>query len=370
MLRPLNYLNRFIFETPFWLFVLSLWVLMVFKSGLAQAVPLDPVVSLAISPFENIIGENFSHYIFFTWLAPFLMWCLSIDNEDGVLYFSFFFTILYTLLFFFTARRFLPDKLARISLLIFASISASSTVYFWICPDSLTLFLMLLALVIPFQKMPWAIFIIGALLGLQDFEKIVIGAAALAFATHFSQKDKDAPKFLYSPTFALTLILGAVFGKLLLTWIIYYFDIQIDTNRFDWIGQYFMFLLSSFFKLFQHSFYSCLGVGWLVVFYVIFNEKYGKWFGLMILGCFFILTIALDHTRIFAMITFLLMAQFILFNRALLEKFTPQIASIYFAIWLIAPFEWVLMVKNFSMASYNIFSIFINYFGWNIYVPS
>ena len=149
--RPLNFISRLIFNSPRTLFIVAVWVIVVVKSGFG-IFNLELLAQLAENPFTNPITEPHLHFLFWSWLTPFLMWTLGIATPTGVLCFFIFFSIAFTLLFILTAWRFLPDHLARISLLIFAAMPTSGTVYFLICTDSLTLFLMMAALLFPDYK--------------------------------------------------------------------------------------------------------------------------------------------------------------------------------------------------------------------------
>ena len=103
---------------------------------------------------------------------------------------------------------------------------------------------------------------------------------------------------------------------------------------------------------------------------MVFNEKYGKFFGLALLCCFLVLIIAMDHTRVFALISLPLMAQFILFNQNLLSKITKPWAALFCCLWLIAPFVWILVETHFTMTSHNIFALLINFFDFDFFVPN
>ena len=372
--RPLNFISRLIFNSPRTLFIVAVWAIVVVKSGFG-IFNLELLAQLAENPFTNPITEPHLHFLFWSWLTPFLMWTLGIATPTGVLCFFIFFSIAFTLLFILTAWRFLPDHLARISFLIFAAMPTSGTVYFLICTDSLTLFLMMAALIFPDyknQKNLIFVFIIAVLLGMQDFEKIVLAAGALFLGTYLTQryiKENDF-EFKYTPTFALTLVFGAVMGKLVLMGIFSYFEIVVNSGRFFWLQNYLYRVVPVFFYKIQESFYSCLGMAWLVAFYVVFNEKYGKFFGLALLCCFLVLIIAMDHTRVFALISLPLMAQFILFNQNLLSKITKPWAALFCCLWLIAPFVWILVETHFTMTSHNIFALLINFFDFDFFVPN
>ena len=315
-------LQRFIFESPPAKFIAIVWAVMLFKSGIGFT-NFEVQAVMAEYPFFNPIVDPAFHYIFWTWLSPFLLWCLNITTEAGAFYFHLFFSIAFTLLFLHTAWRFLPEHLARLSFLIFAAMPVSNTAYFWVGTDSLTLFLMMASLALPFsKKSPLALVIltIGVLLGLQDFEKTIIAASALFATTYF--------------------------------------------NRGGGVA------LTFFFYNFQQSFYSGLGIAWLVAFYVILKMPYGKIFGAALVACLAVLLIAVDHTRVFALISFPLMAQFVLFNREVLGKITPQMATLFFVAWLILPFIWILQSSQVSLFSYDITLLFHHLLGIDLPIPS
>lgn len=362
-------LQRFIFESPPAKFIAIVWAVMLFKSGIGFT-NFEVQAVMAEYPFFNPIVDPAFHYIFWTWLSPFLLWCLNITTEAGAFYFHLFFSIAFTLLFLHTAWRFLPEHLARLSFLIFAAMPVSNTAYFWVGTDSLTLFLMMASLALPFsKKSPLALVIltIGVLLGLQDFEKTIIAASALFATTYFN---RGGGEWLYSPAFALTLIFGAFIGKFILLGVVAYFDITVNSGRIFWLQNNLPRALTFFFYNFQQSFYSGLGIAWLVAFYVILKMPYGKIFGAALVACLAVLLIAVDHTRVFALISFPLMAQFVLFNREVLGKITPQMATLFFVAWLILPFIWILQSSQVSLFSYDITLLFHHLLGIDLPIPS
>ena len=343
-------LQRFIFESPPAKFIAIVWAVMLFKSGIGFT-NFEVQAVMAEYPFFNPIVDPAFHYIFWTWLSPFLLWCLNITTEAGAFYFHLFFSIAFTLLFLHTAWRFLPEHLARLSFLIFAAMPVSNTAYFWVGTDSLTLFLMMASLALPFsKKSPLALVIltIGVLLGLQDFEKTIIAASALFATTYFNRG------------------VGGGGGVALFARLCAY----VDFRRIFWLQNNLPRALTFFFYNFQQSFYSGLGIAWLVAFYVILKMPYGKIFGAALVACLAVLLIAVDHTRVFALISFPLMAQFVLFNREVLGKITPQMATLFFVAWLILPFIWILQSSQVSLFSYDITLLFHHLLGIDLPIPS
>ncbi len=342
-------LSCWIFHSPRLFFVGCVLVLIIFKCGIGESSLLEQKAAMAANPFVNPFDGD-KHYLFSTYLSPFLMWCLGLSSPKAFFYFHLVFAFLFTFLFARTAFLWLPDSLARISLIIFAALPASSTVYFWVGSDSSTLFLMMLALF--FHQKSMVVLLIGILLGLQDFEKVALASGILLLCNVLLHvvDCQNKHNFVFSIGFALVLLLGVFLGKQLLLYWIKHFEIAVYSNRMNFVKDNTLWLIKMFFSRMHLSVYAALGTSWLVALWIIFKEQYGKIFALGLLCCFLVLLLALDHSRIFAMVSFLLLAQFVLFNRALLEKFFqhPENVVFFLCLWLIVPFMWILAQVYFA----------------------
>lgn len=143
----LELVHRFIFKSRRRYFLLGLMALMIFKTGIGEPWNLKSIQPFVenpfVNPFLNQPDMQWAQYLLWNWLGPFLMWCLNLQSDNSIFLFYFAFSLLFSALFFYTAWKFLPDTLARTASVVFAIFPVSSTVYFWVCMDSLTLFLML-----------------------------------------------------------------------------------------------------------------------------------------------------------------------------------------------------------------------------------
>src|SRR6202044_3238257 len=145
----------------------------------------------------------------------------------------------------------------RISLLLFTILPVSATAYFWVGYDSITLFLMLLALAYPERLLLAGV--AGALLGLQHFEQGLLGAGGLLLATFLSRRQGDATT--HSLRHGLALLVGVLVGKAGLAGIFWEYAIEIKISRLEWLRQSLGKIVSQFFLHFQYAVWSIFGVG-------------------------------------------------------------------------------------------------------------
>jgi hypothetical protein len=143
--NALNRIEKFIFETELWKLILVISFLTVVKTGVWHTPSLNASLEIAQNPFINPFSDPNAHFLFWSWLGPFLAWLVGATSKWQFfalhLLFSLAFTFLFTKMVF---SRF-SDAVARSSLIIFSALPVSATAYFWVSTDSITLFLMVLA---------------------------------------------------------------------------------------------------------------------------------------------------------------------------------------------------------------------------------
>src|SRR5690349_22503335 len=147
------------------------------KTGLTFVAP--AFLQMAVDPYHNPY-QPWEHYLFWSWLGPFLAHCIGATTELTFTLFYLVFSVLFTVLVVRWLFKHLEENLARVAVLIFALVPASATPYYWVFTDSLTLFLMACALYFPRNWI--AVFVIGVALGMQHFEQASLAAAAATFA--------------------------------------------------------------------------------------------------------------------------------------------------------------------------------------------
>lgn len=357
----LNKIERFIFESVTWKFILVIAFLTLFKTGIWVIPNLMASQLIAQNPFSNPFQDPNAHYLFWSWLGPYLAWLIG-ANETWEFFvfhliFSFGFSILFTIIVF---KKF-PSDVARSSLVIFSVLPVSATAYFWVSSDSLTLFLMILVLAFP--RYLALTFGLGVLLGMQHFEQSFFAAAGLLFAIFLSKRQNYALN--YSVRFCLSLLIGVVAGKLLLFAIFDYYSIEVNSGRMHWLRNNIDHLLNQFFFHFHYVIWSFLGLGWLVAL------KFTDWghksvpFFITLGGLCLLLPVSGDQTRVLAIITFPLVTAYWLFNIDFLEKLTRKEISVLFTIWITVPWGWVWEgIPRWSAFPYDIVYGLNYFFGW------
>ncbi len=362
------FLTRLLFESPVWRFVLMLWALMILKSGVGVSFSFEAQVAIAENPFFNPIADPGFHFLLWTWLSSFVAWSLGCVSPKSLFWFYFASSTLFYFLFVFLAFRHLKEKNARLSLLIFTAMPVSSTAYYWVCADSFTLLLMMLTLALTWnkegktspQRLMWA-FLMGVFLGLQDFEKIAI--ATFLWGAFNVYLEKQGEKSAYSALTIALVLIGAIVGKFLLVVLFAHYGVNVNSGRLYWLEHNIPLALKYIYFNLPATFYCALAAAWFFVALYIFKEKHGKVFGFILLAYFSVLLIAMDHTRVFAILSLFLVAQVILLNPDFLEKIPQKTVEIFFIAWLVLPFVWVFRWIQFSMLPYDISLLAYRFFG-------
>lgn len=257
----MNKVERFIFESRTWQFILVIAAISLFKTGIwyMPNIGISDVIAKNpfVNPFTNPLNHNV-HYLFWNWLGSFLAWLVGATGKWQFLVFHLFFSIAFTLLFIRVIFANFAGDTARSAIVLFSILPVSGTAYFWVGMDSVTLFLMLLALAFPSARI--LAFIIGILLGMQHFEQGFFAALGLFFAVFLSHKQKY--KLKYSVAFCLLFLLGVIAGKFCLMGIFKYYGIELHFGRKDWMAANLHALLNQFFFHFHYILWSVLGLGW------------------------------------------------------------------------------------------------------------
>ncbi|MBB3808903.1 hypothetical protein [Pseudochelatococcus contaminans] len=361
-MNAVNKIEKFIYESAAWKFILVIGLLTLFKTGIWYIPNLSTTQSIAQNPFASPFSEySTDHYLFWSWLGPFVAWLIGATGKWQFFAFHLAFSVAFTLLFIRIAFTNFSNELARSSLVLFSVLPVSATAYFWVSTDSITLFLMLLALAFPNSLL--LTFSLGILLGMQHFEQGFFAAAGLLFAVTISHKQGYLLK--YSWKFCLSLLIGTILGKIILIGLFKYYSIDIESGRLDWLLRNINLLLSYFFFHFHYIIWSVLGLGWLVAIrFMDWGHKSVPFF-LTLAGLCLLLPVSGDQTRVLAIITFPLVSAYWLFNQDFLEKITRREISMLFIAWVLVPWGWVWDgIPRWSAFPYDVAYVLHRLFGW------
>lgn len=360
-MNAINKIEKFIFESDAWKLILVIALLTLFKTGIWYIPNLGASQAIAQNPFTNPFPDPNAHYLFWSWLGPFLAWLIGATGKWQFFAFHLFFSVAFTLLFIRVAFNTLSNDLARSSLVLFSVLPVSATAYFWVSSDSITLFLMLLALAFP-RSLAFT-FIVGLLLGMQHFEQGFFAAAGLLFAIAISHRQGYALK--YSWKFCLLLLIGVIAGKFLLFGLFSHYSINVNSGRMHWLREHLHLLLNQFFFHFHYIIWSVLGLGWLVAL------RFTDWgvksvpFFLTLAGLCLLLPVSGDQTRVLAIITFPLVSAYWLFNQDFLKNLAKREISLLFTAWALMPWGWVWGgAPKWSAFPYDIAYVLHRLFGW------
>ena len=361
-MNTVSKLEQFIFEARVWKLLLVLALLILFKTGIWYIPIMHGSQLVAQDPFTNPFTQYpDAHYVVWSWLGPFLAWLVGATGKLEFFLLHLLFSLAFMVLFVKVAFDNLPQELARKSVILFSVLPVSATALFWVSYDSITLFLLMLALAFPRSLLLTAVF--GVLLGMQHFEQGVFGAGALLFAVTLSQRQGYFLR--YSWKFCLAFLLGVIAGKLVMTGIFKYHEIQVNSGRMHWLREHLDFLLNLFVYHAHAILWSVLGLGWAVAL------RFSDWgrcslpFFAALAGLCLLLPISGDQTRVLAIVTFPLLSAYWLLNLDFLSKISRREAAWLFVIWAMMPWSWVWDgVPKWSAFPYDVAFILHHLFGW------
>ena len=357
-----EFVSKFIYATPKWKLIASLITISLLKSGIWFMPNTGVSLLIAQNPFANPFPDwPEAQYLYWSWLGPFLAWCIGATRSWSFLGFHFAFAVLFTALFVWVIFSRLPDREARTAFVLFTVLPVSMTPYFWLSMDSLTLFLMVSALAL--RKIWPLTLLVGVALGMQHFEQGFCAATVLLVAIIMSKYLHDQAE--YSLSWTLSLLAGVVLGKLVLFELFLHWHVAVNSGRLFWLLQHRNLLLAEFYDHFQYVLYSVFGVGWLFV--IKYGEKGKKALPLFIgiLGVLLLLPISADQTRVSSIASFLLIAVFCLLNSTFLASLSKRFSSWLLLTWFIAPYAWVWQgTPKWSILPYDIELLLHKALGW------
>lgn len=365
-MRFLDLTETFIYQSKPKRLIFAALAIALFKSGIWYIPNLELWRSVSLDPFNNPFENPNAQYLFWNWLSPFMAWRLGIHSEWGFFCLHLVFSILFTFTFIGFVWASFEERVARTALALFITLPVSATAYLWVGMDSVTLFLMMLILVA--KDYLWLVLPVGILLGMQHFEQGSVAFAALTFALVLSLVMKLNTR--YSFRWAATALLGVVLGKIALVLLFRHYEIYVNSGRTYALEQVFRVYLDYFYYHFQYILWSGLGVGWIVVAKFTERGKVATPFLVALCGLLFLLPFVGDQTRVFSIVSFPLVATYLLLNPDFLGSLNARFLSWVVAIWLIIPYSWIWANRPLvSVLPYDVTYILHQLFGW-FHVPT
>ena len=351
---------QFIFNSSWWRVCAMMFGCMILKVGVWFIPNFGGYASISANPFSNPFDQPDAHYLFWSWLGPWLAWLLHARSFTSFLVLHGVFALLFSLLYFYCIKRRLSNENARKALLLFFLLPASATVYFWISMDGLTLLLMMVAMGFPERR--WVTILAGICLGMQHFEQGAVAVAALCLANGLNPY--FALKSVYRFSFSLRWLLSIALGKLVLFAIFYHYNIHLNSGRWYYFTQHTTYFPKLCFFHGYEVLWSVLGLGWLIALKYIDGTKHTwPFFMGLVLTASMALFIG-DHARVFAVVTFPLVMAYWLCNVNFLATISRQEISWFFLIWLVMPWYWLWGSVRGSVFFYDLALVLHHTLGW------
>jgi hypothetical protein len=361
IMNIIHCIEKLIFSSQAWKLIVTIIIIMLIKTGVWQIPNLDKARMMAQNPFLNPFNDQYLHTLYWNWLGPFLAYLIGAKDKWSFFALHMSFSVGFTALFITTVFRRLPDRAARVSLIVFSVLPVSATAYFWVGPDSLTLFLMMCALGSPERQKIAPL--LGMALGLQHFEQAILGFSSLLLAFLISRRHADPSE--YTMAWALSLLAGIIIGKLILMIMFYLLDAGVNYGRLKWLLEHYEILLGRFFLHFNYILWSALGLGWIVLVKYVDEETSYFCFVVPLLFLMLLLLVTGDQTRVFAITSFPLICVFWLLRIDLSARLSDRFVSWLFLVWLVVPWGWVWAGEpKWSVFSYDVVYLLNRSLGW------
>ena len=339
--------------------LLLFFLIILIKVGFWYHPALWKLLTISVNPFdENIYSNPYAHYLYYNFLGGYLANLLNITSKLSFFLFHLFFSFLFVFLFVFLIFKNLNRRDAIYSLIIFLILPVSTTVFYWVGYDSITLSIFILSIL--FRSYLIITLLCGTLLGLQHFELGFLSALSLLSLNIYNKY--TSKKGFLSLRYSVFLIIGTIFGKIILEYYFVIIELNLTSGRtwhtFDVIKH---FLYNGYFNFYNIVWFS-LSLGWLIILRYSFFKERNVFFIIILLGQIFILFIVDDQTRVYANLSFLIIFSQILLNKDFLAQIKNYEISLIIIIWLIMPCGWVWQgVLRTSMFTYD-FAYLLNYF--------
>jgi hypothetical protein len=340
------------------LLILFFFVILI-KIGFWYHPALWKLLTISINPFdENIYSNPYAHYLYYNFLGGYLANLLNITSKLTFFLFHLLFSFLFVFSFVFLIFKNLSRRDAIYSLIIFLILPVSTTVFYWVGYDSITLSIFILSIL--FRSYLIIVLLCGTLLGLQHFELGFLSSLSL-LSLNIYNKYTSKKSFL-SLRYSVFLFIGTILGKFLLEYYFAIIELNLTSGRtwhtLDVIKH---FLYNGYFNFYNIIWFS-LSLGWLIILRYSFFKERNIFFIIILLGQLLILFVVDDQTRVYANLSFLIILSQILLNKDFLAQIKNYEISLIIIIWLIMPYGWVWQgVLRTSMFTYD-FAYLLNYF--------
>lgn len=339
--RIIHRIERYIYESPYRVFVAVVLTIALVKTGVWMMPNIDLTLLVAHNPLENLIDRPGAAHLFTNWLSPALAHLIGIRTLPALALFYLLFSVLSTATFLILINASLAEPYRRTALLIYVMLPVSTTAYYWIGMDAVTM--LLLTLFVLFRSRPLVTLVIGTLFGLHHFPQgfVAIGAVAFVLVLEWIlpvTRDRVAVRNLLA---AVTGVLGTIIGKVVFTAIVAANGIVLESTRMDWTRLNFTSLLRQAVYSIHIVFFSVFGVAWIYVLFLASRGKRTIPFFVTVAGLFLMIFIVADQTRVLSIVTFPLITIYLILNADVLADLDRKTVAITAVIWVIVPYIWV-----------------------------
>lgn len=336
-----------------------LTLIIILKIGVWYHPALWRLLEISINPFDNsaIINPN-AHYLYYNFLGGFVANFFGFNTKISFFLFHLFFSVTFFFLYIYFVLQKLDKKLALLSIALFLVLPVSTTSFFWVGYDSITLTIMMLSIIFSFN-LP-LVLIFGVLLGLQHFELTFLAALSL-LALNIYNKLSLKYSFL-NLNYSIFIFIGILLGKFLLEYYFNQIGLNINSGRILYTFDYLKYFIFTAYFNFHNVIWFALSIGWLIIIKYFFSKERNNFFLFIILGQLLILFIVDDQTRVYANLSFLIIFSQILVNKSFLQNIKNYEIALLIFLWLIFPYGWAWQgVLRASMFTYD-FAYLLNYF--------
>lgn len=322
----------------------------ILKSGIWVFPAIYASFVISQQPFEQPFSNIEDQYLMTTWFASFFAYILGIKTLASFIILHFCFAVFSIIFLYRYVTKFVDREIQGKSLLLFAILPASSTIFYWVGMDSFTFLLMTMYLNLRLK--PQFALLVGIIGGLHHFEIIFVSAVSLFVYESFREMDFRKSKLFLS---SVTLLAGVLAGKILLTIVFELNQVVVSKNRVS-IGinglKTNLELIEKFGFL---IYYSMLGSVWIILAIAVFKRNRES--AALLLAIFIPVMVVFfvrDSSRVIQLTSFLPVAIGLLSNKKVLGIISNRTIKIVFLIWLIIPWVWIWQRSFGSVTIYTL----------------
>ena len=202
------------------------FLIAILKSGIWVFPAIYASFVISQQPFQQPFSNPDDQYLMTTWFASYLAHVMGIKTLASFIALHFCFAIFSVIFLYRYVTRFVDKEIQGKSILMFAILPALSTIFYWVGMDSFTFLLMTVYLNLRLK--PKLTLIVGIIGGLHHFEIIFVSAFSLFVYELVRGKEFRRLKEFIS---SATLLIGVLFGKILLTLIFELNQVAVSKNR-------------------------------------------------------------------------------------------------------------------------------------------